>query len=163
MSKGGTALQAMDETCFICYCCCQGFGLSQVCEPNLCASETKFCCYKSHSTCDCVGPCGPEGCCLCSTKYCCCFSLGQFPPRPCFIELCGITLMGVKRGERFAASGAEKVHATAGNFGLESSMEEMRQEAVESIQNGNYFRAKELALLLEAAEASSGVPNSMSS
>ena len=148
--------------CFICYCCCQGCGCAKCSEPHLCASESKLLCYKAHSTCDCVGPCGPEGCCLSSVKYCCCYSICQFPPSPCFVELCGLTLCGAKKGERFALSGAGKVHTTAGNFGTDTSMEEMRREAVEAIQSGNYSKAKELSLLLEAEEASLSAPNSMS-
>ena len=71
--------------------------------------------------------------------------------------------MGPKRGERLAGilPEAEVVGVNASKFGLDGHMEEMRQEAIHAIQSGDYLKAKELALLLNASAVSS-MPNSMS-
>ncbi|EKX45558.1 hypothetical protein GUITHDRAFT_152632 [Guillardia theta CCMP2712] len=157
MAKSGSTLKVLDETVFLVYCCCEGYGCTSVTEPHLCDTQGKMCCYKTTGTGDCIEPFGPDGCVLYSNKFCCIYSLIQFPPNPCFIELCGMTLMGPKKGER---SGAAVVNAAGRNFG-EGNLEEMKQSAYESIKSGDYAKAKEIVLHLEASKAASGVPNTM--
>ena len=70
-TKGGDALQMLDDTWWLAYCCCAGLGCASFFEPHMCMNEQKFLCLKCQGSCDFVPFIGQEGMCLDSGKICC--------------------------------------------------------------------------------------------
>ena len=70
-TKGGDALQMLDDTWWLAYCCCAGLGFASFFEPHMCMNEQKFLCLKCQGSCDFVPFIGQEGMCLDSGKICC--------------------------------------------------------------------------------------------
>jgi hypothetical protein len=84
-----------DETCWIVYCCCQGWGCGSVSDPLIGSEEKTLCIRGDCSTTDISAP---DGLCSSARVLCCCSDHCAFPPSKdfpaciCLNMKCGPTL-----------------------------------------------------------------------
>merc|ERR1712216_1062501 len=131
-TKGGDALQMLDDTWWLAYCCCAGLGFASFFEPHMCMNEQKFLCLKCQGSCDFVPFIGQEGMCLDSGKICCIMQSCTFPPSSCFGECLGMGIFGKPKGERGqveVTTTTTTTTVTARNFGFGGGEEELMKQA----------------------------------